>query len=158
MWIPNTIILILGLPIASAQWSASRHLYFTSAGSNLSSSLPIGNGRLGGAIYGSSTEKISINENSVWSGPWQDRGNSASKSALASIREKLKNGDLSGAGQQVLDTMAGNPTSPKQYHPTVDMGIDFGHGSSALGSYVRVLDTKTGVGWVTYTVGGINYT
>lgn len=156
MRIPNALLALITLPTVYAQWEPSRYLYFTSAGNSLSSSLPLGNGRLGAAVYGSATEKISLNENSVWSGQWQDRGNARSKDALSSIREKLKSGDLSGAGQQVLDTMSGNPTSPKQYHPTVDMGIDFGH--SSLGSYTRVLDTLQGTGWVTYMAGGVNYT
>jgi len=156
MRIPNSLFTLLTVSSAYAQWDPSRYLYFTSAGNSLSSSLPLGNGRLGAAIYGSATEKISLNENSVWSGPWQDRGNQNSKNALSSIRQKLQSGDLSGAGQQVLDTMSGNPTSPKQYHPTVDMGIDFGH--SSLGNYTRVLDTQQGTGWVTYTANGVNYT
>ncbi|KAF2196190.1 hypothetical protein GQ43DRAFT_485153 [Delitschia confertaspora ATCC 74209] len=156
MRIRNPIFVLLNLPSAYAQWDPSRYLYFTGSGNSLSSSLPLGNGRLGAAVYGSTVEKISLNENSVWSGPWQDRGNASSKDALSSIRQKLQSGDLSGAGQQVLDTMSGNPTSPKQYHPTVDMGIDFGH--SSLGNYTRVLDTLQGTGWVTYMAGGVNYT
>ncbi|KAF2275438.1 uncharacterized protein EI97DRAFT_459345 [Westerdykella ornata] len=148
----------LAFPSAYAQWDPSRYLYFTSAGNGISSSLPLGNGRLGAAVYGSATEKVTLNENSVWSGPWQDRGNPKSKGALASIRQKLLNGDLSDAGALALDSMSGNPTSPKQYHPTADLGIDFGHGSSQLSSYTRVLDTLHGTGWVTYTAGGVNYT
>jgi hypothetical protein len=156
MRIPNYVFALVVIPSAYAQWDPSRYLYFANAASNLSSSIPLGNGRLGAAVYGSPTEKISLNENSVWSGPWQDRGNAKSKDALSSIRQKLQGGDLSGAGQQVLDTMSGNPTSPKQYHPTVDMAIDFGHNS--LGNYTRTLDTLQGIGWVTYTANGVNYT
>lgn len=151
------IAALLSAPLASAQWDPSRYLTFNSAGNSLSSSLPIGNGRVAAAVYGGALEKITLNENSVWSGQWQDRGNGNSKGALASIRQKLTSGDLTGAGQQTLDAMAGNPTSPKQYHPTVDMGIDFGH-SGSLGGYTRFLDTRTGTAGVTYTLGGVNYT
>jgi hypothetical protein len=153
----SIVALVLpAIPITHAQWNPSRYLFFSKAGTGLSSSLPLGNGRLGASVYGSAIEKISLNENSVWSGTWQDRGNPNSKTALSSIRRKLQSGDLTGAGQQVLDTMSGNPTSPKQYHPTVDMVIDFGH--SSLESYTRLLDTLQGTGWVTYKAGGVNYT
>jgi hypothetical protein len=145
------------VPLAEAQWDPSRYLYFNSPGNALSSSLPIGNGRVAAAVYGTALEKITLNENSVWSGQWQDRGNSQSLGALSSIRQKLMNGDLSSAGQQTLDAMAGNPQSPKQYHPTVDMTIDFGH-SGTLGGYARVLDTQQGAAMTSYTLGGINYT
>lgn len=152
----SPIFAVVTFSSAYAQWDPSRYLYFTSAGSSLSSSFPLGNGRLGAAVYGSAVEKISLNENSVWSGPWQDRGNANSRDALSSIRQKLQNGDLSSAGEQVLNTMSGVPTSPKQYHPTVDMSIDFGH--TSLSNYTRVLDTSQGTGWVTYMAGGVNYT
>jgi hypothetical protein len=151
------VIPLLFAPLANAQWDASRYLYFNTAGSGLSSSLPIGNGRVAAAVYGTASEKITLNENSVWSGQWQDRGNSQSLGALSSIRQKLMNGDMSSAGQQTLDAMAGNPQSPKQYHPTVDMTIDFGH-SGTLGGYARVLDTLQGTAMTTYTLSGVNYT
>lgn len=144
-------------PLAQAQWDPSRYLYFNTPGSSLSSSLPIGNGRVAAAAYGTALEKITLNENSVWSGQWQDRGNSQSLSALSSIRQKLMDGDMSSAGQQTLDAMAGNPQSPKQYHPTVDMTIDFGH-TGTLGGYTRVLNTRQGTAMTTYTLGGVNYT
>jgi hypothetical protein len=143
--------------LAQAQWDPSRYLYFNTPGGNLSSSLPIGNGRVAAAAYGTASEKITLNENSVWSGQWQDRGNSQSSSALSPIRQKLMNGDMTSAGQQTLDAMAGNPTSPKQYQPTVDMTIDFGH-SGTLRGYTRVLDTRQGTAMTTYTLGGVNYT
>ncbi|KAH3941206.1 hypothetical protein HBI56_208010 [Parastagonospora nodorum] len=143
--------------LTHAQWDASRYLYFNTPGSSLSSSLPIGNGRVAAAAYGTTLERITINENSVWSGQWQDRGNSQSLNALSSIRQKLMDGDMSSAGQQTLDAMAGNPQSPKQYHPTVDMTIDFGH-SGTLGSYTRILDTRQGTAMTTYILGGVNYT
>lgn len=151
------VIALLNAPLAYAQWDASRYLTFNTAGSGLSSSLPIGNGRVAAAAYGTATERITLNENSVWSGQWQDRGNANSQGALSSIRQKLTSGDLTGAGQQTLDAMAGNPQSPKQYHPTVDMAIDFGH-SGTLGNYMRVLDTLQGTAMTTYTLGGVNYT
>jgi hypothetical protein len=153
----SCLFALLSVPLAHAQWDASRYLYFNTAGSALSSSLPLGNGRVAAAVYGTATEKITLNENSVWSGQWQDRGNANSAGALAAIRQKLTSGDLTGAGQQTLDAMAGNPTSPKQYQPTVDMAIDFGH-SGTLGGYARVLDTQQGTAMVSYTLGGVNYT
>lgn len=151
------IFTLISAPIAHAQWDASRYLYFDTAGSALSSSLPIGNGRVAAAVYGTATENITLNENSVWSGQWQDRGNAKSAGALSAIRQKLTSGDLTGAGQQTLDAMVGIPSSPKQYQPTVNMAIDFGH-NGTLGGYTRVLDTKQGTATVTYTFGGVNYT
>lgn len=96
-------------PLASAQWDPSRFArYSGDAGNDFASSLPIGNGRLGAAIYGTGDEKITLNENSIWSGPWQDRANRNSKNALSGIRSQLVNGDITAAGQATLQ----NSTSP----------------------------------------------
>jgi hypothetical protein len=108
-------------------------------------------------VYGTNSEKLSINENSVWSGTWMNRTNTRSAGALQGIRNQLMNGDLTAAGQAVLDTMAGNPTSPRQYHPTIDLQLDFGH-SGSLQQYTRVLDTYLGTVFVTYNYNSVNYT
>lgn len=146
------------VPACRAQWDASRFAWYSDdAGSDFQSALPIGNGRLGAAVYGTGDEKVTLNENSIWSGPWQDRANRNSKNALGGIRSQLMDGDITGAGQSVLQNMAGNPTSPRQYNPLGDMTISFGHGSGR-DRYVRYLDTYQGTAFVAYTYDNVNYT
>lgn len=95
--------LLAWVPFTQAQWDASRFAWYSSdAGNDFASAVPIGNGRLGAAIYGTADEKISLNENSIWSGPWLDRANRNSKNALNNIRSQLTSGDITGAGQAVL--------------------------------------------------------
>src|SRR5512142_187451 len=97
-----TLSLLLS-PAICATWDASRFAWYTAdAGNDFASALPIGNGRLGAAVFGTAVEKIVLNENSVWSGPWQDRANPASKNALAGIRQMLVAGNITSAGQQAL--------------------------------------------------------
>jgi hypothetical protein len=140
-------------------WDSSRFARYTSDASNdFASSLPIGNGRLGAAIFGSPIEKVVLNENSVWSGQWQDRANPQAKNSLSRIRQLLQTGDLTAAGQQAMDNLAAKQTSPRAYHPLVNMVLDFGHSSSQISSYVRWLDTYQGTATVTYLAGGVNYT
>lgn len=150
--------LVLGSALAdAAAWDGSRFAWYASdSGNDFKSALPIGNGRLGGAVHGTGTEKLVLNENSVWSGPWTDRANPNSKNALSSIRQMLISGDITGAGQSAMANMAGNPTSPRAYNPLVNLGIDFGH-SSGISSYTRWLDTFQGTAGANYTYGGINY-
>jgi hypothetical protein len=150
--------LLLCLSVTQAAWDASRYLWYTTPAKDLAGTLPIGNGRVAAAIYGSATEKVTLNENSVWSGPWQDRANRNSLKALPNVRSLLQQGKITEAGQMVLDNMAGNPISPRAYNPLVDMGLDFGHANAKLDGFNRVLDTKTGMASVTYMVGGVNYT
>ncbi|KAK4149347.1 Six-hairpin glycosidase-like protein [Chaetomidium leptoderma] len=155
-----TAFLVLGFaPVvdAAAAWDSSRFAVYTSdAGNDFRSAIPIGNGRLGATVFGTAVEKLVLNENSVWSGPWQDRANRNSKNAVPEIQRMLLAGDITGAGQSAMANMAGNPTSPKAYHPLVNMNIDLSH-SSGVSSYTRWLDTREGTAGVTYLHGGTNY-
>ncbi|KAK4233330.1 glycoside hydrolase [Achaetomium macrosporum] len=155
----STAFLILGSAIvdAATAWDGSRFAWYTSdAGNDFKSALPIGNGRLGAAVFGMAEEKLVLNENSVWSGPWLDRANPKSKDAVPKIRQMLISGNITGAGESAMDNMAGNPTSPRAYHPLVNVGIDFGHGSG-ISSYIRWLDTYQGTAGVNYIHGGTNH-
>lgn len=148
--------LLLTTSAVQAQWDPSRHAYYSSGAANFQGALPIGNGRMAAVVYGTNVEKLSINENSVWSGTWLNRTSTRSAGALQGIRNQLKNGDLTAAGQAVLDNMSGNPTSPRQYHPTIDLLLDFGH-SGTLQQYTRVLDTYLGTVNVTYNYQNVKY-
>ena len=151
-------ILLTHIPHIQAQWDGARYAWWKSPGTDFNSGLAIGNGRLGALAYGSALETISLNENSVWSGPWQDRANGNANGALNKVRSQLQSGDITGAGQTALTNMAGNPTSPRNYHPLADLKLDFGHTSSGISSYTRYLDTYNGNAFVTYIYSGVNYT
>lgn len=46
-----------------------KRLWYSEAAKDFHSALPIGNGRLGGMVYGGTAlEKISLNEDTLWSG------------------------------------------------------------------------------------------
>jgi len=141
---------------ASAQWDPSRFLWYTSPATDFNSALPIGNGRMGGLVYSTPTENVSLNENSIWSGPFQNRLNPNAKGVVGQVRTMLEQGNITGAGQVALPNMAGNPTSPQQYNPLGSLILDFGHSSQA--SLVRWLDTYNGNTGSSYEYNGVNYT
>ncbi|KAI5920136.1 Six-hairpin glycosidase-like protein [Camillea tinctor] len=146
--------------LAHAQWDASRFAWYkTDAGTDFASALPIGNGRVAAAVYGTLAEHLALNENSIWSGPWQDRANPNARGALAEVRSQLIDGNVTGAGQNVLANMSGTPVSPRQYQPLGNLTIDFGHATAAdVTDYFRYLDTYQGTAFVSYVYGGVNYT
>ncbi|KAK4221722.1 Six-hairpin glycosidase-like protein [Podospora fimiseda] len=144
--------------VLAADFDGSRFAWYSSeSGQDFKSNVPIGNGRLGATVSGNTIESLVLNENSVWSGPWEDRVNPASKGALSNIRNMLIAGKITAAGQQALSSMAGNPTSPKAYQPLTDMTLDFGHRASGISNYTRWLDTLEGTAGVSYAHGGVSY-
>ncbi|ETS79129.1 hypothetical protein PFICI_08982 [Pestalotiopsis fici W106-1] len=138
-------------------YDASRHLWYDEPGADFSTGLAIGNGRIGALVYGSDTEKITLNENSVWSGEFQDRINNASLEAFPKVRELIADGNLTDAGQLVLEDMSGIPTTNRAYSVTNDLILDFGHSEGDWENYERWLDTLDGNVGVSYDYNGVTY-
>lgn len=64
--------------------------YDESAGSDWLRALPIGNGRLGAMVYGNTdTERLQLNEDTVWAGGPHNYDNSTGAGALAQIRQQV---------------------------------------------------------------------
>ena len=60
--------------------------------------LPLGNGRLGGMLFGSlNTEQIQLNEDSIWFGGPMDRNNPDALDNLQAIRDMIFDGRLNEA-------------------------------------------------------------
>src|SRR5665647_2426987 len=69
------LVLLLGFHVAKAQRSSLKLWYDRPAKDWMTEALPIGNGRLGGMIFGGiETEQIQFNEISLWSGDETNTG------------------------------------------------------------------------------------
>ena len=68
-------------------------LWYSAPAKKWDEALPIGNGRLGAMIFGGTTsERIQLNEDSLWSGAPQDADNPKALEALPAIRKLLFDG------------------------------------------------------------------
>ena len=57
--------------------------------------LPIGNGFLGAMVFGKTgTERLQINEDSVWTGSFMERVNPDARENYTKVRELLLNGEI----------------------------------------------------------------
>lgn len=157
-----TLFAALLLGAAGAQgrnntYSGSRHLWYTSPGNSLKTGLPIGNGRLGALVHGSAVENITLNENSVWSGPFQDRINPGAREAVPVVRELLKDGEYTNAGAMALRDITADPITNRWFSVTGSVILDFGHDEDDWSNYERWLDTQTGSTGVRYEIDGVTY-
>jgi len=133
-------------------------LLYEQESSNWNEALPIGNGFLGGMIWGTvATEKIQMNEDSLWSGERKNRINPNAKESIPKVRQLLFEGRIREA-QQLTDAalFAPNP-HPAHYEPLGDLDIRFGHGKSVT-NYQRGLCLDNALSWVSYEIGGVTYT
>ncbi|PYI01394.1 alpha-L-fucosidase 2 precursor [Aspergillus sclerotiicarbonarius CBS 121057] len=159
MHLPSPTLLALSLPIALAfsQFNPSHVSWYTTPANNFTSSLPIGNGRLGASIWGTAIENVTLNENSIWSGPFINRVNPRSYGALWPARSLLAEGNITKGGEVTLDNMVGIPDSPQSYSALGSLRLDFGHEEAGTGNYTRALDLRTGVVGVEYMSRGVGF-
>ena len=119
---------------------------------------PVGNGRLGGMIFGGTeNEHIQLNEDSLWSGGPREVNNPQAAKHLAEVRKLLFDGQPEKAMEVGDKYLMGEPRTLAPYESLGDLRINLpGHG--VVEDYRRELDLETAVARVSYRVGDVRYT
>jgi alpha-L-fucosidase 2 len=131
--------------------------YDEPAGSDWLRALPVGNGRLGAMVFGNfTTERLQLNEDTLWAGGPHDYSNPAGASALQQIRQLVFNDQWGQAQQLINQTMLGNPAGQLAYQPVGDLNLAF-PGVSGASEYERWLDLTTATAGVSYVANGVRY-
>jgi alpha-L-fucosidase 2 len=128
--------------------------YNSDAGGVFTNAIPIGNGRLGGMIYGAvAKEKIGLNECTVWNQNPGNNNKSGAAGSLATARSQIFAQNYSAADATVSNMIGGGQAS---YQPVGNLYLTFpGHTAS---NYYRELNLRTAVSKTTYSYSGVNYT
>ena len=120
--------------------------------------LPVGNGRLGGMVFGGiARERIQLNEDTIWNGSKRDRVNPEALKALPEVRRLLFEGKPREAEALEDQKMMGIPNRQPPYQPLGDLNIEFSGRDDAV-NYRRELNLATGIVRVTYRTGDATYT
>ncbi|WP_256761184.1 glycoside hydrolase N-terminal domain-containing protein [Cohnella sp. WQ 127256] len=112
--------------------------------------LPIGNGRIGGMVFGGiDVERIALNEDTLWAGFPRDTVNYEARRYLSKARELVFAGRSKEAQQIVEDRMLGPNCEP--YLPFGDLMItNAGDQQERTASYQRELELTEGLAGVFY--------
>lgn len=124
--------------------------------------LPIGNGSLGGMIFGQvKNEKIQLNEESVWYGGPRDRNNPNALENLEKIRKYLFDGKINKAQELSVLAFTGVPESERHYEPLCNLLLDFDYDEKFdiddISDYERSLDIEQAIAHVHYKAGDSVY-
>lgn len=137
--------------------SSSTTLWYTDPAANWDEALPVGNGRIGGMIFGKvGDELIQLNEDSIWSGNFRSRNNPKAYPNLGRMRDYINKGQLKLAEQLCLDAFCGSNENQRHYMPAGDLHI-YQSVSDSCTDYSRMLELNTAVSTTSYTSNGINY-
>ena len=144
---------------AEAQTSTNANLlWYRQAASNWNETLPIGNGRLGGMVFGGvREERIQLNEDSIWAGKQMDRINPDAAKAIPEVRRLLLAGNIREAEVLADKAIIAKPRRMPPYQPLGDLWLRFS-GLDAESEYRRELDLDSGVARVSFTSGGAKFT
>ena len=130
--------------------------------------IPLGNGRIGALIFGrTDTERIALNEITLWSGGPQDGDRKDAYQYLKPIQSFLLKGENQKA-QELLQqhfTAAGRGTGfgngaddpYGSYQTAGDLSILYRNKSEDITNYKRTLDLSTATGAVSYRKKGYHY-
>jgi alpha-L-fucosidase 2 len=120
--------------------------------------LPIGNGRMGGMVFGGITnEHLQFNEDTLWTGQPHEYQHEGASRYLGQLRQLLWDGRQKEAEDLAMKEFMSVPLRQKAYQPFGDIWLAFpGHTNAQ--NYRRSLDLDTAVAEVSYRCDGVTYT
>ncbi|MCW3092551.1 MAG: alpha-L-fucosidase [Ferruginibacter sp.] len=135
-------------------------IWFNHPASNWNEALPVGNGRLGAMIFGDvQSERLQLNEETIWSGKPMDFINPQSKAALPEVRKLLFEGKCAEAEKMAQSKIIGERPDWGSYQTLGDMRLDFEYGAGQeVSNYRRELNIETAIATTVFTIGKVTYT
>lgn len=138
--------------------NVNNRLWYKQPAMEWNEALPVGNGRLGGMVFGRvHKERVQLNEDTVWYGGPRDRHNSDALKNLPEIRKLLADGKLKEAEDLTALAFTGTPETQRHYEPLGDLLINFDHDEEEISNYSRELDLNHAVVRLNYTAGNTEF-
>lgn len=144
--------------ISYAQQSKPMQLWYDHpSGEIWENALPLGNGRLGAMVYGNvDTERISLNEATLWSGSPNQNNNLKALSALGKIRKLIFEGQFKNAENLANEAIISKKSQGQMFEPVGDLNIAF-ESDIPYNEYKRTLNLDSALATTTYVQNGIRF-
>ena len=103
-----------------------RRLHYHQPAACWNEALPLGNGRLGAMVFGGAAlDRLQINEDSVWSGGFENRVNPSAGEKMPLLRELIAQGRIREAEQLALRAFTATGDNERHYEPLADVLLMF---------------------------------
>ncbi len=120
--------------------------------------LPIGNGRLGGIVFGGvRQERIQLNEDTLWAGRPVERNRVGAYKQLDKARQLIFEGNYLEGEKLMQEEFMGQRIAPRSYQTLGDLHLTFQTGQE-IENYRRELNLDTAIARVSYKEGGASFT
>ena len=122
-----TIISIVFCSLGALAQSNKMELWYKKPAQTWTEALPVGNGRLGGMIYGDFRhENIQLNEESVWAGTKMNNNNSGATAHLGEIQQAIFQNEYKKALELSNKYLVGTPPNVRSYQPLGNLFVNYG--------------------------------
>lgn len=130
-------------------------LFYLKSATDWLEALPLGNGRLGAMFLGGERlERISLNEDTLWSGYPKDKNNYAALNYMEEAKQMVRDKKYAKAHKLIQDKMLGYWN--ESYQPMGDLYLDF-ETEGEVSDYKRELNLETATGRVEYCANNVHY-
>jgi len=135
-------------------------LWYRQPASEWVEALPVGNGRLGGMVFGGAfEERIQLNEETVWAGEYQtytDKTDTAPR--LAEARRLFFAGQYAEGEALIQREIMNTHITPRSYQTLGDLRLIMKNVEQGVSEYRRSLDLDSAIATTRFTSGGVTYT
>ncbi len=155
----TSLMVIHGHQNAAAQ-NNDLKLQFNKPAKDWNEALPIGNGRIAAMVFGNpSTERLQLNEASVWAGEPGNNNPEGFYQVLPQIRQMIFEGKHKEAQDLAMQKIPADPRRTNYgmpYQTVGDLYIDF-HNNKTVTDYTRELDLNTALCGSTYSMANVKH-
>ena len=101
-------------------------LWYNKPASTWDTALPLGNGTMGAMCFGGTLQdRISLNDDTVWSGGYLDRINPEALSSLSQVRTLLREGKIAQAEEMTEECLLALPEGQRDYELLCELTLEF---------------------------------
>ncbi len=154
---PIAIVISAFTALASPATDTGLVLWYTKPAEKWVEALPIGNGRMGGMIFGGVTnEHLQFNEDTLWTGKPHEYQHEGAVKYLPELRQLLWDGKQKQAEDLAMKEFMSVPLHQMAYQPFGDVYLSFPTHTNATG-YRREVDLDSAMAKVSYKVDGVTF-
>ena len=162
-WWQTVLVVLIFLSALFAQRAGAtgaHRLWYDRPARTWTQALPIGNGTLGGMVFGTpAVERIQLNEETIWAGQPNSVCHPAARENLPKVRQLIFEGKYKEAerlANEKVMPVGDNQNMGMPYQPFGDVYLAM-PGHAAYTGYERLLDLDNARSVVRYSVGGVQY-
>src|SRR5215217_2283307 len=151
------ICTVIGVSSYARQADQRHMLWYDKPANNWNKSLPIGNGYIGGMVFGNpGHERIQLNESTIWAGGPNNNIDSEAGKNISKVRALLASKKYVEAQELANRTLGPKGNSGMPYQLAGNLIIDI-PAHAAVSNYRRDLDISRAIASVSYTHNSVNY-